>query len=127
MTGHFVHEATVMLSPGSDTGAPGAKITVSLCGRWEHPPPCPLAAHHTSQDLDGPRLRLRTVFTTEPAREDEVRRLIERALRQGTMEGPDGSQSRWTLLTSQTAELTAAEHRLAKRLSADGFPASPQD
>lgn len=72
--------------------------------------------------MDGPKLRLRTVFATEPAREDEVRRLIESALRQGSMEGPDGSQSRWTLVTSQTAELTAAERRLAKRLAAEPLP-----
>lgn len=36
------------MSPGADLAAPGAAVTVALCGHWKHEPPCPLAAHHTS-------------------------------------------------------------------------------
>ena len=43
----FVHEAFLSMAPGNDIAAPGAAITVELCGRWEHEPPCPLAPHHT--------------------------------------------------------------------------------
>ncbi|KQC37143.1 MULTISPECIES: hypothetical protein [Frankia] len=39
----FAHEFVLVLAPGGDERAPGAAITAALCGRWEHPPPCPQA------------------------------------------------------------------------------------
>ena len=40
-----------MMPAPADDGAPGAAVTVALCGHWEHPPPCPLAPHHTRAEL----------------------------------------------------------------------------
>jgi len=40
----FAHEAILVVQPQADLRAPGAAITVALCGHWEHQPPCPLAA-----------------------------------------------------------------------------------
>jgi hypothetical protein len=49
VNGQHVHAATLLMADAAaDAAAPGAAITVALCGSWEHPPPCPLAAHHTS-------------------------------------------------------------------------------
>jgi hypothetical protein len=49
----FAHYADVDLDPGGADDAPGAAITVELCGHWEHEPPCPVAAHHTAAAREG--------------------------------------------------------------------------
>src|SRR5215207_9908722 len=39
----FAHEAVLALGDEADERAPGAAVTVALCGHWEHEPPCSLA------------------------------------------------------------------------------------
>ncbi|MFD1505973.1 hypothetical protein FE374_18765 [Georgenia yuyongxinii] len=114
----FVHEAVLVLAPDTDTRAPGAAITVALCGHWDHEPPCPLAPHHTAVLPDGVDLRVRTVFVTEPGHEDEVRRRIETALAAGRLRGPDGTVTTWQVRRTATGVLTEAERALAARLHA---------
>lgn len=116
----YVHEAAVLVEAGSGTGAPGAPgaaITVALCGNWQHPPPCPLAAHHTAARREGETVRLRTVFATDPRREGEVRRRIDDALARGSQAGPDGTVIRWTLLAAEAGELTAVEREHGRRIA----------
>lgn len=36
----FVHEATIELDSDADQQAPGAAVTVGLCGHWEHQGAC---------------------------------------------------------------------------------------
>ncbi len=48
----FAHEAVVSMAAGADIRAPGAAITVGLCGHWEHEPLCPLAPHATAAQRD---------------------------------------------------------------------------
>ena len=36
------------MEPDADVQAPGAAVTVALCGHWEHEPPGPLAPHWVS-------------------------------------------------------------------------------
>ena len=117
MPGFYVHEATLRLDADADSAAPGAAITVALCGSWEHPPPCPLAAHHTAMQQDGDTVRLRTIFAADPQREGEVRRRIDAALAEGSLVGPDGSLSRWTFAGSGAGELTTAERQHARRIA----------
>ena len=75
----FVQEAVLLMGPHADVRAPGAAVTVALCGHWEHQPPCPLATHHVSAaDNDG-ELRVRILFAAGPDAEGEVRHLIEQA------------------------------------------------
>jgi hypothetical protein len=76
----FAHDAVIALAPDADIAAPGGAVTAELCGHWEHPPPCPLAPHHTAAHRRGPQLHLRILFATEPEREVEVRTRIGRAL-----------------------------------------------
>ena len=76
------------MAADGDVRAPGAAITVALCGHWEHEPPCPLAPHHTDVRRAGDQIRLRVLFATEPATEAEVRRRIEAALSQPSLTGP---------------------------------------
>lgn len=112
----FAHTAELLMPAPADDGAPGAAITVALCGHWEHQPPCPLAPHHTRADRDGDTVRLRILFATEPGQADEVRRRIGQALAAGELTGPDGTATRWRLVASEPSEPTEAEQDHAERL-----------
>jgi hypothetical protein len=118
MRGQYVHQASVLMAAGSDPGAPGAAITLELCGSWEHEPPCPLAPHHTGHARDGNEVKLRIVFAAEPAKENEVRGRIEKALAGGTLTGPGGVKTNWTFRDSGPAELSDAEREQAGRIAA---------
>jgi hypothetical protein len=111
-----VHRAVLALSPGADRRAPGGAVTLELCGSWEHPPPCPLAPHHTSVDGADDALAVRVLFAAAPDDEPEVRRRIEAALAAGEATGPDGGVSRWRLLHAAPDEVRDDERDHAARL-----------
>jgi hypothetical protein len=113
----FAHDAALRLEPGGDVRAPGAAITVALCGHWAHEPPCPLAAHHTDAEPAGDEISLRILFATEPGHEAEVRERIRGALRAGHLEGPDGRESRWRLVADGASEVRPQETGHARRLA----------
>jgi hypothetical protein len=108
MRAAFAHEAVLDLAEGADPRAPGAAITVALCGHWEHEPPCPLAPHHVAASREGGRLRVRVLFAAEPGTEAEVRRRIGLALA-GQWPLPDGLTADWRLCGSQPAEIGPGE------------------
>jgi len=112
----FVHDAVLVMEPEADEGAPGASVTVALCGHWDHEPPCPLAPHHVRTEQVGDQLHVRVLFATEPEAETEVRRRIERAL-SGQWQFPIGFTTPWHLRHSQPGELSPLERRHAERLS----------
>ena len=68
----FAQEAVLLMEPHADVRAPGAAVTVALCGHWDHEPPCPLAPHHVSAAGNDGELRVRILFAAEPDKEDEV-------------------------------------------------------
>ncbi|MFE4545351.1 hypothetical protein [Arthrobacter sp. NPDC056727] len=117
MRGAFVHQSTVEMEADGDLDALGAAVTLELCGSWDHPPPCPLAPHHTRHERNGDTVSLRIIFATEPANEAVVRSRIDSALRQGSLTGPDGRTSRWTFLSSGAGELDPSEAAHARRLT----------
>lgn len=119
MRGLYAQNATLLMDAGADVRAPGAAITLALCGSFEHPPPCPLAAHHTSAERTGGTVRLKIIFATEPERLAKVRRRMQEALSAGSVAGPGGAVTAWVLQASGAGELTAAEREHARRL-ADG-------
>lgn len=104
----YAHEAVLVMDPDDDLRAPGAAITVELCGHWEHEPPCPLAAHHTNAYRVGEQVRIRTLFASDPTDEDVVRNRIDQALARG----------HWRLESSGPAEVSAGEAAHAERLAA---------
>jgi hypothetical protein len=105
----FVQEAVLLMEPHADVQAPGAAVTVALCGHWEHEPPCPLAPHWVSAgENDDGELRVRILFAAEPDQEDEVRRLIGQAL-SGRLKFPDGFAAVWQLRASWPSEISAEE------------------
>ena len=100
-----------------DIGAPGAAVTVALCGRWEHDPPCPIAPHHTRATRVDGIARVRTLFAVEPEQENEVRQRIVDALAEGQLRGPDGTTTSWRLRSSNPSTVTASETAHASRLT----------
>ena len=112
----FVHDAVVTMEADGDARAPGAAITVALCGHWDHEPPCPLAPHSTDAQRSGDQVRLRVLFAADPTAEAEVRRRIEAALSQASLTGPDGVTARWQLRNAQPGLLRDDEAEHAERL-----------
>jgi hypothetical protein len=112
----FVHDAVVIMEAGGDVRAPGAAITLALCGHWEHEAPCPLAPHSTTAQRSGDEVRLRVLFASEPAAEAEVRNRIEAALSQAILDGPDGVTTRWHFRSAQPGLVRSDERGHAERL-----------
>ena len=113
----FAHEATLAMDPAGDTRAPGAAITLALCGSWSHDPPCPLAPHHTAAERAGELVSLRVLFAATPADEARVRLLVDAALAGGSVAGPAGTPASWRLMTSAPAELRPGEREHGRRLT----------
>ena len=111
----FAHEATLIMEPDADVRAPGAAVTVALCGHWDHDPPCPLAPHHVRADQTDGEVRITILFATEPETEQRVRHLIELAL-SGQMTFPDGFTTPWRLQSSRPSQVSAEETDHARRL-----------
>ncbi|MGQ0773267.1 MAG: toll/interleukin-1 receptor domain-containing protein [Pseudonocardiales bacterium] len=101
----FAHEAVLSMAAGADECAPGAAVTLELCGHWEHEPPCPVAAHHSCAERVGRDVQVRILFATEPERETEVRHRIDVALSAGQLCGPDGLTTGWTLRSSRRSDV----------------------
>ncbi len=101
-----------------DTRAPGAAITVALCGHWEHEPPCPIAPHNTTAERVDGEVHLRMLFVVEPAREDEVRDRIRAALAAGRLVGVEGQESRGHLRSSARTAVRPDEADHLRRLTA---------
>ena len=112
----FVHDAVVIMEAGGDERAPGAAVTVALCGHWDHEPPCPLAPHSTAAQRSGGQVRLRVLFAAEPAAEAEVRQRIEAALSRDSLTGPDGVVTHWPLRGAQAGRLRDDEAQQAAQL-----------
>ncbi len=115
----YAHDAVVTLDPGADAGAPGAAITLAVCGSWDHAGPCPVAAHHTATFREGSELHLRVVFASESADELEVRKLIVGALSSGRVSTPGGGTASWRLRHQAVGALGADEVEHAARLTAE--------
>ena len=116
----FVHTAVLAMAADADDRAPGAAITVALCGAAEHEPPCPQAAHHTAAHRVGDEVRLRVLFAAEPGDESQVRDLIQGALAVGELPGPGGVSTRWRLLGGAADTTRPGEVAHARRLTGQG-------
>lgn len=114
----YAHEARLVDLAEDDAGAPGAAITVELCGHWDHDGACRWP-HYTSTAAEPDGLRIRTLFACSPDDEAEVRSRIDAALAGGL--SPIGATSQaWRLASSTPAELRPDEAEHAERLAAQG-------
>ena len=111
----YAHDALVALDPGADPAAPGAAVTVELCGDWEHEPPCRWP-HHTggSETADG--LQLRILFAAGADEEPVVRQRIVDALRAGVLDH-SGRRASWQLVTESPAAVDEDERHHVDRLT----------
>ncbi|MEP7180040.1 MAG: hypothetical protein ABI775_13210 [Pseudonocardiales bacterium] len=112
----FAHEAMLMMPVDGDVRAPGAAITVELCGSWEHEPPCPVAPHHSQTERLGDEVRLRVLFATESGHEADVRARIDEALAKGQLLGADGEVTVWQMTRSGPSLVETNEIQHARRL-----------
>jgi hypothetical protein len=112
----FVHDAVVTRKAGGGGRAPGAAVTVALCGHRDHEPPGPPAPHSTAARRPGGQVRLRVLFAAEPAAEAEVRQRIEAALSRDSLTGPDGVVTHWQLRGAQAGRLRDDEAQQAAQL-----------
>jgi hypothetical protein len=103
----FAHDAVVVPPPDEDERAPGAAITIELCGSTDHEPPCPFAPHFTDARRVGEELHLRVLFSVVPERETEVRERIVSALR-----------AQWEVRSAGATPLRPDEVDHAQRLAA---------
>jgi hypothetical protein len=101
----LVIEADLDLGPGTDTRAPGAAVTVALCGHWEHEGPCRWPHHSALRQGDPARLRT-VVVPGDDA--EEVRRRVRAAL---------GADPGWRLVRCGDSPLAPGERALARRLA----------
>ena len=113
----YVHAAVLTMDAAADDRAPGAAVTQSLCGSWEHDGPCPVAPHHTSVVRDGRRVDVRVLFAVEPEREESVRRTVVAALSGGTLATADGRSVEWRLASHARRDLLPDEQAQAARLA----------
>lgn len=114
----FAHDALLEMAVDADLAAPGGVITNALCGAVAHPPPCPLAPHHTRSTRRDDGVAVRVLFAVEPERAAEVRAEIDRALAAGFGDAPDGTRTLWVLRGSAPGTLTEPEQEHAGRLAA---------
>ncbi len=112
----YVHDALLDPDPKLDHRAPGGAVTLALCGSLQHEPPCPLAPHHTTVEVEGDLLRVRVLFAVEPADEPRVREMVVQALTEGAWEYPDGVVSHWAVRSSSPGEIQDTEREHADRL-----------
>jgi hypothetical protein len=111
----FVQQAVLRMAADVDEGAPGASVTVELCGHWEHDGACRWP-HHTAVVAGGDGLTVRTVFACEPADEAVVRDRIVAGLSAGG-EGMEAVGGSWTVIETAPDSVLEQEQALAARLA----------
>lgn len=110
----FVHDAVVAMQSGGSPNAPGAAITLALCGSWGDP----LGPHYVSNTQADETVTLRVLFTTEPVNEQHVRTLIGEALATGRLQGPDSLVATWQLRSAAPGKVRVDEDDHAAHLVA---------
>ncbi|MEB3203537.1 MAG: hypothetical protein VKP57_02450 [Candidatus Sericytochromatia bacterium] len=97
------HQLTfrLRLEPGGDDRAPGGAITMALCGHWDHEGPCrwPHLTETRGTDDD---LEVNVRLTCPDSERGTVLARIEAALATGSLLGPDGRTTRWSVLGPDT-------------------------
>ena len=113
----FAHQARIELLGGGDERAPGAAVTVALCGHWEHEGACEVP-HRTDVAGADEDLVVRVLFACDPADEGDVRARVDRALAGGALPVPaprEAPPTRWRLLHSAPVPVPDADSDVAAR------------
>jgi hypothetical protein len=102
----FVVEAEISLGEECDPAAPGAAVTLALCGRIKHKGPCRWP-HNSAIEAGRTPALFRTIFVCDPHEEMDVRMQIEAGLRAG---------DEWEVLSVRDRPLAKQERKLASNL-----------
>jgi hypothetical protein len=94
------YHARLRIDDGGDDRAPGGAITAALCGHWQHDGACrwPHLTDVAPDEHDPRTLTVHVQFEAVPDDEPEVRRRIAEALDAGSLEGPDGRTTTWSVV-----------------------------
>jgi hypothetical protein len=103
------HEAVLELEADADAAAPGAAITVELCGHWQHGGTCRWPHRTSVTSLVGRVLSARVLYAASPTEQHEVRSRIAAALDRGELTDPDGRVHRWRLFREGPSEPLAGK------------------
>ena len=116
------HEAVLELDSDADTdaAAPGAAVTVELCGHWEHEGTCRWPHCTTLVSRAGRALTVRVLFAAPEPERDEARRRIAAGLNRGELAGPGGQVHRWRVIREEASIPLEGEEPLALELSRRG-------
>jgi hypothetical protein len=109
-----VRAARLRVPPGGDERAPGAAVTVELCGHWEHEAPCPIPHHTGVEPLGDGLIQVRVVASVAPGEDEAIQGRIHGALARGRLDAP--GDPAWQLLDDGPAAPTDEELELGRRL-----------
>jgi hypothetical protein len=111
------HEAVLELAADDGAAAPGAAVTVGLCGHWRHDGPCRWPHATSVASRSGRTLTVRVLYAAPPPERDEVRLRIAAALNGGELTGPGGQVHRWSVVREGPSRPLEGEEPLVLELS----------
>ena len=119
------HEAVLELETDDGAAAPGAAVTLELCGHWQHEETCRWPHRTFVTSLVGRVLSARVLYAASPSELGEVRSRIAAGLNRGELTGPDGAVHRWRVRREGVSRPLEGEASLADELSRLGGAAPP--
>jgi hypothetical protein len=120
----YVQQARLALTPDGDERAPGAAVTVALCGHWDHDGPCSVPHRTDVVSRDDGHVVVRILFACPPEDAERVRLAVAAALDAGELPVPPPGPApvtRWRVLDAGPAALSEGEQDVAQ-----GFVAAPE-
>src|SRR4051794_3921198 len=105
----YVQQARLVLAGEGDERAPGAALTVALCGHWEHDGPCTVPHRTEVVSNDGGHVVVRVLFACPPEDADGVRLTVVTALKSGELPVPapeEAPPTRWQVVDLGPAALS---------------------
>ncbi len=113
-------EVVLELEEGSDRAAPGAAVTVALCGHWKHDGACRWPHRTSVASQDGRVLRARVLVAAPRPELPEVLARVATALGKGELTDGDGCIHRWRVLREEESAPREGEESLVQELSRAG-------
>lgn len=110
------HEAVLAIEADDGAAAPGAAVTVELCGHWRHEGACRWPHSTSVVSLADRLLTVRVLFVASRADLAEVRARIAAGLERGEIEGPDGRVHRWRVRQAAASEPLESEAPVVEEL-----------
>jgi hypothetical protein len=110
------HEAVLDVEDDGGAAAPGASITVELCGHWQHEGSCRWPHSTSVVSLVDRVLTVRVLYAACPPDLPEVRARIAAGLDRGELAGPDGRLHRWRVRRAGASQLLESEAAVVRAL-----------